>query len=82
MSKGLFFVRECPTCGRHLHIRVEYLGKKVICPHCGAKLDAIDPSAGDLPLADTSRSFMQRVEELLETPADQDAIAYRLQYPR
>ena len=29
MSKATYFVQECPTCGRDLEIRVEYLGKRV-----------------------------------------------------
>ncbi len=31
MSNPTYFVQECPTCGRRLQIRVEYLGKRVVC---------------------------------------------------
>jgi hypothetical protein len=82
VAKHVFFVLGCPTCGRRLHIRVEYLGRKVGCPHCGAKLDAIDPAAGDLRVGDGSRSLMDRVEELLETPADPSLIGARTSHPR
>ena len=27
MPGGTYFVQECPTCGRSLQVRVEYLGK-------------------------------------------------------
>ncbi len=82
MSRNVFFVRDCPTCGRRLHIRVEYLGKKVVCPHCGAMLDAVDLAAGDLPVTETSRSLMQRVDKLLETTSDETADYARLPHPR
>ncbi len=42
MSKSTYFVQECPTCGRALHIRVEHLGKQVACQHCGGHLIAQD----------------------------------------
>jgi hypothetical protein len=34
MASGTFFIRSCPTCGRHLEIRVELLGREVECVHC------------------------------------------------
>jgi len=82
MSRNVFFVRDCPTCGRRLHIRVEYLGKKMVCPHCGARLDAVDLAAGDLPVGDVSRSLMQRVDELLEDMSEAAAGYARLPHPR
>ena len=47
MSQGTF-VQECPTCGRRLHIRVEYLGRKVSCQHCRGQLMACDPAGAAL----------------------------------
>ncbi|MGE0610309.1 MAG: hypothetical protein AB7O62_24685 [Pirellulales bacterium] len=63
MSKATYFVQECPTCGRSLEIRVEYLGKKVVCQHCQGKLLASDRPLG----MDMSESgiLMARAEELL-----------------
>ncbi len=66
MSGSAFFVQACPTCGRRLHVRVEHLGRKVMCPHCRAWLVATDPSSvrgseglqGGPPL-------LRRAEELL-----------------
>jgi hypothetical protein len=43
MSPSTYFVQECPTCGRRLHIRVEYLGRRVVCQHCHGALIAADP---------------------------------------
>jgi hypothetical protein len=34
MASGTYFIRSCPTCGRHLEIRVELLGRNVECVHC------------------------------------------------
>lgn len=36
MASGAYFLGECPTCSRKLEIRVELLGKRVACQHCGA----------------------------------------------
>jgi len=82
MSKHIFFNRECPTCGRRLLILVEYLGKRVVCPHCGAKLDAVELSPGDVPVTDASDSLMQRVDELLEAPVESRVTPSRLLHPR
>ncbi|HWB12577.1 MAG TPA: hypothetical protein VG826_25350 [Pirellulales bacterium] len=43
MAEATFFVQECPTCGRNLQIRVEYLGRTVVCQHCRRSLVARDP---------------------------------------
>ena len=44
MSNSTYFIEGCPTCGRRLHIRVEYLKKKVICQHCRREFVAGDPA--------------------------------------
>ena len=82
MSQRVFFVRPCPTCGRRLHIRVEYLGKKVVCPHCGARLDAFEVNMAGPSTADPAGALMKRVEELLETVPDQSPEYARLSHPR
>lgn len=82
MSKHIFFVRECPTCGRHLHIRVEYLGKKVVCQHCHGKLEARDPAAADGPIIDPAQSILLRAEALLQGTANENAARNRVQRPR
>ena len=45
MASGTFFVRSCPTCGRALEVRVELLGKRVECVHCGANFTATEQAA-------------------------------------
>jgi primosomal protein N' len=73
MSIATFFAQECPTCGRTLQIRIEYLGKSLVCQHCRGRFDAQDPSCGTPKLSD-SGILMERVEELLaSTKPLQDA---------
>ncbi|QDU56464.1 response regulator [Aeoliella mucimassa] len=64
MPNSTYFVQECSTCGRKLQVRIEYLGKNVVCQHCGAKFAAVDHSTGDLH-DDTSMSVLQRADELI-----------------
>lgn len=65
MSETAYFVQECPTCGRRLHIRVEYLGRVVVCNHCRGKLLASDRPE-DPPPSDSGIGLMMRADELLE----------------
>ncbi len=82
MPNSVFFVRQCPTCGRRLHIRVEYLGKRVVCPHCHGKLLARDPNVGEVAKADPAEALLRRAEELLETVSEQSAPALKVAHPR
>jgi hypothetical protein len=69
-----YYVQDCPTCGRKLNIRVEYLGKKVVCQHCRAPFLAWDSDGAPTvtaaaPLEDTALSgtrLMDRAQELIE----------------
>ena len=70
MSNSTYFVQECPTCGRRLQIRVEYLGKRVVCEHCQGKFMAIDATSIRCDFAQTGNSLLRRAEELLESVAD------------
>jgi DNA-directed RNA polymerase subunit M/transcription elongation factor TFIIS len=50
MASGTYFIRSCPTCGRHLQVRVELLNREVECSHCGAGFLAsenVDSSVSD-----------------------------------
>lgn len=69
MPNSIYFVQECPTCGRNLQVRVKYLGKLVVCQHCGADFEACDPSSAAYPPSDSSLSLLDRAEELIETAA-------------
>ena len=57
MPSPIYFVQECPTCGRRLQIRVEYLGKKVVCQHCLGHLMAADPANVRCDPPQTSRAI-------------------------
>ena len=67
MPSGPYYVQECPTCGRSLQIRVEYLGKRVACQHCAAKFEACDPSSANYPPMQSGLSLLARAEELIES---------------
>ena len=36
------FFQECPTCGRHVRIKAEYLGRRMSCLHCQGEFTASD----------------------------------------
>lgn len=65
MSTATFFVLECPTCGRHLDVRVKYLGRTIVCQHCRAQFEAYDPSSRAPLPSDSGILLLQKVEELL-----------------
>lgn len=59
------FVQPCPTCGRSLRVRVEYLGRQVACQHCHGRLLACDPESPQHSLSDSGLSLLRRADELL-----------------
>jgi hypothetical protein len=67
MAEAMYFLQECPTCGRNLRIRVEYLGKSVVCQHCHRSLVARDPAAAG-PGAD---GLLARAAELIDIAEQQ-----------
>ena len=36
------FFQKCPTCGRHVRIKAEYLGRRMSCLHCQGEFTATD----------------------------------------
>ena len=60
------FVQECPVCGRPLEIRLEYLGRRVGCQHCGGRFVASDPSARPEAPELGGNRLLRRVDALLE----------------
>ena len=64
-----YFVQECPTCGRNLQVRVEYMGKRVVCQHCKAKFEACDPTSAAYPPMESSLSLLARADQLIESAA-------------
>jgi len=67
MSKSTYFVQECPTCGRSLQVRVEYLGRQVVCQHCHARFEATDPTNTSPPLSNSSSDILRRADQLIES---------------
>jgi hypothetical protein len=67
MPRSTYFVQECPTCGRNLQVRVEYLGKQVACQHCRARFEACEPGSSAYPPPSSSLSLLERAEQLLQT---------------
>jgi hypothetical protein len=82
MSNSTYFTQECPSCGRRLQIRVEYLGRKVRCQHCGGQFLAIDPASARSEPAEQGNELLRRADELLESATHRhDDVRPRL-YPR
>ena len=79
MSKSTFFVQECPICGRGLRIRVQHLGKRVVCQHCRGQLVACDPASNRYGPGDSA--VIRKADELLKRAADKAAQS-RLSHPR
>ena len=67
MPRSTFFVQECPTCGRNLQVRVEYLGKQVVCQHCGARFEACEPGSVADAASHSSNALLERAEYLLQS---------------
>ena len=76
MSNPTYFDQECPTCGRRLQIRVEYLGRRVVCQHCQGHLIAADPTNARYDRVESGNALLRRADELLES------IAHRKPQPR
>jgi len=66
MASPLYYVQECPTCGRNLQVRVAYLGKNVLCQHCHGKFVACDPASGAPLPTESGLALLKRADELLE----------------
>ncbi len=67
MASAIYFVQECPTCGRRLQIRVEYLGRRVVCQHCQGRFLAVDPASVRGDYVDHGSALLRRADELLKT---------------
>lgn len=74
MSRSTYFVQECPTCGRNLQVRVQYLGKQIVCQHCGARFEAYDPGSA-YPAPPSSLSLLERAEQLLTASSSQIGVS-------
>lgn len=70
MSRTTYFIQECPTCGRNLQVRVEYLGRLIVCQHCGDQFEGCDPSSAAYPPSQSGLDFLRRADELLESATE------------
>ena len=77
MTSATYFVQGCPTCGRRLQIRVEYLGRKVVCQHCQGNFMAIDPASARPDYVDRGSALLQRANELLDSMAERNTQSSR-----
>jgi len=80
MSNPTYFLQGCPTCGRRLQIRVEYLGRRVVCDHCHGRFVAKDPASGPAEIHD-AHDLLHRANQLLESLDAQQTTARNV-YPR
>ncbi len=64
MSHTTFFVKECPTCGRKLQVRIEYLGREMMCNHCGGDFVA-DDTITTTDEYESGDAIIARIDELL-----------------
>ena len=67
MPNSTYFVQECPTCGRRLQIRVDYLGRKLVCRHCQGEFRAVDPTIARYDGVETGNELLRRADELLRS---------------
>ena len=73
MLNSTYFIQECSTCGRQLQIRVEYLGKSLVCEHCQGRFTAADP-ANAYPDGDGAQSeLLRRANDLLQSSTQQES---------
>lgn len=70
MTQLTFFVKECPTCGRKLQVRIEYLGREMMCNHCGGDFIA-DEAFHSRPELESTNAIIARVDELLSDEPSQ-----------
>ena len=66
MFGATYFVQECPICGRNLQVRLEYLGRDILCPHCQGQFTAADPATEPNP-SDSGEYLLNKADELLAT---------------
>jgi hypothetical protein len=67
MFGATHFVQACPICGRNLQVRLEYLGRSILCPHCQGQFIASDPATESASASDSGEYLLNRAEELLAT---------------
>jgi hypothetical protein len=67
MPRIAYYYQDCPTCGRSLHVRVEYLGRTLCCPHCRGAFRAEDPSNASAATGRGRLDLLDRANALLDS---------------
>lgn len=67
MPRIAYYYQDCPTCGRSLQVRVEYLGRTLCCPHCRGAFRAMDSRSASIASTERGVSMLDRANALLET---------------
>ncbi len=69
-TADVFFNQSCPVCGRTVRIRVQLLGRRVYCQHCGGGFTALDASLrAEPPVHDRVDELLARASRQLEQAA-------------
>ena len=63
-----YFFQDCPTCGRHVRIKAEYLGKRMSCLHCEGEFTATDRESRFDAVETRASSVLQAMESLHSVP--------------
>ncbi|RIK81439.1 MAG: hypothetical protein DCC67_08195 [Planctomycetota bacterium] len=56
-----------------MQVRVEYMGKRVVCQHCKARFEACDPASAAYPPMESSLSLLARADQLIESALNSQA---------
>jgi uncharacterized protein YbaR (Trm112 family) len=67
MPRIAYYYQDCPTCGRSLQVRVEYLGRTLCCPHCRGAFRAADSSSVPRSTGERRLTMLDRANELLNS---------------
>ena len=68
----VFFNQSCPVCGRTLRVRVQLLGQRVYCQHCGGGFTAMgDSLGGAAPIGDRVDDLIARASRAIEEAAQE-----------
>lgn len=62
----MYFIQECPVCGRPVQVRVVYLGRQVNCQHCGGQFVASDPADYRNQAMEARTGLLDRAQQLLD----------------
>lgn len=65
MPSTVFFVQNCPACGRSLQVKIAYLGRGIECQHCKAEFVASQRAEAE-QASESGLALLDRADELLK----------------